>query len=166
VLLTNLLVSLSQAERDSFFDLSSNRPADAENEIGQLALSIFETNAVAAGDRVGIFPRMARLNHGCSRAFNSVYSWREQEGVIVVHALKPVKNGSVRTSTTSLTFLFDIFLNQELLTTYTNTRRSRTERRFHSPANTIPFVLTNTSPKRFFAESLSLSMRLRSVLPS
>ena len=44
---------------------------------------------------IGIFPRMARLNHGCSHAFNSVYSWREDEGVLTVHALKDIAVGEV-----------------------------------------------------------------------
>lgn len=39
---------------------------------------------------------MARLNHGCSHAFNVVYAWRDYEGVLVVHALKPIKEGQVR----------------------------------------------------------------------
>lgn len=61
----------------------------------ELALAIFQNNAVAAGETTGIFPRMARLNHGCSHAFNVVYSWRDNEGVLVVHALKPIQEGQV-----------------------------------------------------------------------
>ena len=77
----------------------------------QLQLAIFQTNAVAAGNNVGLFPTMARLNHGCSGAFNSVYSWREREGVLVVYALKDVNKG------------------EELLTAYFDTRQTRDERR-------------------------------------
>ena len=98
-LLAERVASLNQADRDSFYNLSSHVPegtAESEDGIGHRALSIFQTNAIAAGDQVGIFPHTARLNHGCSRAFNAVYSWREHEGVVVVHALKPVKKGSVR----------------------------------------------------------------------
>ncbi|KAF5350822.1 hypothetical protein D9757_013544 [Collybiopsis confluens] len=54
---------------------------------------------------------MARLNHACSSAFNVVYSWREKEGVLVVFALKNIGKG------------------QELLTTYTDTKKSRDDRR-------------------------------------
>jgi hypothetical protein len=36
-----------------------------------------QTNAIAAGDMVGIFPKTARLNHGCSSAFNAAYNWDE-----------------------------------------------------------------------------------------
>lgn len=44
---------------------------------------------------MGIFPRLARINHGCSSAFNVVYHWREHEGHVVVHALKDIPKGQV-----------------------------------------------------------------------
>ena len=99
--LLSSLATLSPRQRESYYNLSYvNFPAgippgtDAYNE--ELALAIFQTNAVSAGSQgVGIFPRMARLNHGCSRAFNVVYTWRDDEGVLVVHALKPIKQGEV-----------------------------------------------------------------------
>lgn len=99
-LLLHSLAELSPSKRHSFYNLSYvNLPADLEpdspayNE--QLALAIFETNSIAAGNNVGIFPRTARLNHGCSSAFNSVYTWREGEGALVVFALKSIKKGEV-----------------------------------------------------------------------
>ena len=61
-----------------------------------MALAIFETNAIGADDDgTAIFPTTARLNHGCSAAFNAVYSWRPSEGALVVHALKDIKEGEV-----------------------------------------------------------------------
>ena len=66
-----------------------------EEHAKQLPLAIFQTNAVAAGQGVGLFPRMARLNHACSHAFNSIYSWRDDEGILVVYALKDIKQGEV-----------------------------------------------------------------------
>jgi SET domain len=98
----------------SFYNLSYvNLPKDLSPEevAKQLPLAIFQTNAVAAGSDVGLFPMMARLNHGCSSAFNSVYSWREREGVLVVHALKDIKKGD------------------ELLTAYFRTMQTRDKRR-------------------------------------
>jgi hypothetical protein len=100
-LINEQLDKLTSAQRDAFFALSHasvHLPADlsAKKRAKRLPLAIFETNAVSAGDRAGLFPRMARLNHGCSSAFNVVYSWRESEGVLVVHALKPIKKGEVR----------------------------------------------------------------------
>lgn len=92
-------------------NLPENLSRDSEESLKELQLAIFETNAVSAGSNVGLFPTMARLNHGCSGAFNSVYSWREREGVLVVHALKDIKKGD------------------ELLTVYFGTRQTRDERR-------------------------------------
>ncbi|KAJ7600433.1 hypothetical protein C8J56DRAFT_910265 [Mycena floridula] len=113
-LLMDRLRELSSFEYQSFFNLSYvNFPSglDPQVHLDQLALAIFQTNAVAAGDGVGIFPGMARLNHGCSSAFNVVYSWREYEGALVVHAIKDVKAG------------------EELLTTYSDMKRPRNQRR-------------------------------------
>lgn len=61
----------------------------------EVALAIFETNAVASGENVGIFPRIARLNHGCSSAFNVVYSWREKEEALFLFALRDISKGDV-----------------------------------------------------------------------
>jgi SET domain len=113
-LILNLVERLAPDEAASFYNLSYvNLPENISPEefSKQLPLAIFQTNAVAAGSNVGLFPVMARLNHGCSNAFNSVYSWREREGVLVVHALKDIKKG------------------QELLTAYFNTMQPRDERR-------------------------------------
>ena len=108
---------LSPDQRASFYNLShvnlpSNIPPEEFSKVHPLA--IFQTNAVAAGSNVGLFPTMARLNHGCSGAFNSVYSWREREGVLVVHALKDIPKG------------------EELLTAYFRTLQTRDERRYES----------------------------------
>lgn len=105
---------LSPDQRASFYNLSHvNLPGNLSPEefSKQLPLAIFQTNAVGAGSNVGLFPTMARLNHGCSGAFNSVYSWREREGVLVVHALKDIPKG------------------EELLTAYFRTLQPRDERR-------------------------------------
>ena len=91
--------TLRQDQKDAFFNLSYvGFPAgkDPAKDKKDLALAILETNAVAASPHVGLFPRMARLNHGCSSAFNAVYSWRQQEGVLVIYALKSIARGSVR----------------------------------------------------------------------
>ncbi|KIL67916.1 hypothetical protein M378DRAFT_177150 [Amanita muscaria Koide BX008] len=89
---------LDQSARKAFMNLSYvNLPKEADPQMHpeEVALAIFQTNAVSAGDAVGIFPRMARLNHGCAASFNSMYTWREDEGVLVVHALKNISKGQV-----------------------------------------------------------------------
>ncbi|EKM51476.1 uncharacterized protein PHACADRAFT_102067, partial [Phanerochaete carnosa HHB-10118-sp] len=119
------LASLSPRQHDAFYNLSyvnfpdhvvPNMPSYHE----EMALAIFQTNGIsAADDGVGLFPSTARLNHGCSGAFNAVYNWRPSEATLVVHALKNIKEGEVRTDRAS----------QELLTTYLDTKRSRDSRR-------------------------------------
>ncbi|KAF9485877.1 hypothetical protein BDN70DRAFT_970007, partial [Pholiota conissans] len=141
------LVNLSPADRAAFNNLSYvNFPAhlDPSEHPDQVALAIFQTNAVSAGENVGIFPRMARLNHGCSSAFNVVYTWRE-EGYLIVHALKNIPKG------------------RELLTTYTNSKRPRNERRaylsqqygFHCTCDvcSLPDALSKASDERLSAIS-------------
>ncbi|KAF7296471.1 NADPH--cytochrome P450 reductase [Mycena chlorophos] len=113
MLVWNLLQGAPPQGQAAFWNLSYvNLPkdVDVERDRDRVALAIFETNAVAAGHDVGIFPRMARLNHGCSSAFNVVYTWRPNEGMLYVHALRDIPTG------------------QELLTTYTDTKRTRAER--------------------------------------
>ena len=94
-----MLFRSTPVDRESYMNLSYVRlpkRVDPRTQPEEVALAIFQTNAVAAGDSVGIFPRMARLNHGCAGSFNSVYSWREKEEVLVVHALKSIRQGQVR----------------------------------------------------------------------
>ena len=116
-LMGNLLQTLSGNERAALFNLSFVRPPpnlskDDPDYDAQVALAITQTNGIAAGIRgVGVFPNISRMNHGCSSAFNAVYSWREGEQKMVVHAIKPIKQG------------------QEILTAYFDTRRPRQERR-------------------------------------
>ena len=99
-LLLASIAGLTAAQRAVYYNLSyinmpSHLTPGSEEYNDALALAIFQTNAVATGDSTGMFPRMARLNHGCSSAFNSVYTWRENEGALVVHAIKPIKMGEV-----------------------------------------------------------------------
>lgn len=100
-IILSALASLSLRQRDAFYNLSyvnlpehvvPNTPSYHE----EMALAIFQTNSIsAADDGVGIFPSTARLNHGCSGAFNAVYNWRPSEATLVVHALKDIKEGEV-----------------------------------------------------------------------
>ena len=92
------LQALSTKDQNLFLNLSYvHLPQNIVNErlSEEIALAIFQTNAVAAGNDVGIFPTMARINHGCASAFNVVYHWREEEECLVVHALKHVRKGEV-----------------------------------------------------------------------
>jgi hypothetical protein len=100
-LIASELQNLLQHEREAFLNLSYvhfPKGLDPNEHPEEVALAIFQTNAVSAGEGVGIFPRMARLNHGCSSAFNVVYSWRDAEKFLIIHALKDIRKGQVRHS--------------------------------------------------------------------
>ena len=112
-----ILPTLSKGQRAALFNLSyvrlpPNLSKDDPDYDAQVAVAITQTNGISAGAQgVGVFPKVSRLNHGCSKAFNAVYSWREKEQKLVVHALRSIKEG------------------QEVLTAYFDTRRPRHERR-------------------------------------
>ncbi|KAJ7233444.1 hypothetical protein C8J57DRAFT_1382004 [Mycena rebaudengoi] len=115
-LIWDKLQNLDPVGREVFFNLSYSRLPEGLNPVyhpDEVALAIFQTNSVTLGEDAGICPVMARLNHGCSSAVNSVYSWRQDEGALVVYALSDIQQG------------------QELLVTYMDTKQSRTERRKH-----------------------------------
>lgn len=70
---------LNSTQRSSFLDLSHPLGANHSSDIPG---AIFQINSLKVGDDgAGIFLTMARINHGCARSFNSVYSWRDKEGV-------------------------------------------------------------------------------------
>lgn len=77
VIIEEQLAALAPADRRRYMRLGdAGLHADAR-------VSIFQTNAVALGARgAGVCPTFARLNHGCLGAFNAVYSWQEDQGVI------------------------------------------------------------------------------------
>lgn len=116
-LMGQILPTLSKDQRKALFDLSyvkfpPNLSKNDPDYNAQVALAITQTNGISVENQgVGVFPNISRLNHACSKAFNAVYSWREMEQKLVVHAIRPIKKG------------------QEILTAYFDTRRPRRERR-------------------------------------
>ncbi|KAF8496101.1 hypothetical protein JB92DRAFT_2991416 [Gautieria morchelliformis] len=140
-LINSHLGSLSEEQQTAFLELSY---VDMGSDIPEenIPLSIFQTNGISAGESgVGIFPKTARLNHACSAGFNSVYTWREKEKLLVVHALKEIQAG------------------EELLTTYFDTKKSRDERRNYL-AQTYKFncscQVCSLPPKESHASDLRL----------
>ena len=103
-LITSRIQTLTPAQRSMFLNLSYVMPGVDISTVRlterTFSLAIFQTNAIAAGSDVGIFPKVARLNHGCSAAFNAVYSWRDKAGQLVVHAIKHIHAGEVHLSLT------------------------------------------------------------------
>ena len=124
-LIVSLVSQLSPEQRRQFLALSHHSNPTSIGDAQWLAKA--QTNGIAAGENVGIFPKTARLNHGCSSAFNVAYNWDEEAGEIgtwhppsifanifnpltVVQAFKPIAEG------------------EEILTSYTDTKRPRHER--------------------------------------
>ncbi|ELU40462.1 SET domain-containing protein [Rhizoctonia solani AG-1 IA] len=94
-LIGGIVDALPSTDKAVFLALSYAKPNVSAQDI---PFEIFQTNAISAGQRgTGLFPRTARLNHGCSRAFGAVYSWRDAEGVLVVHAIRDIPKGQVCT---------------------------------------------------------------------
>ncbi|KAJ7644316.1 hypothetical protein FB45DRAFT_736700 [Roridomyces roridus] len=113
-LISRLLNDLDASDREAFLNLTYvhfPEGLDPETHPEEVALAIFQTNAAAAGDGAGLFPLFSRLNHGCSNAFNVVYSFSLSQRALFVYALKDIERG------------------QELLDAYTDTKRTRKERR-------------------------------------
>ncbi|KAG8908921.1 hypothetical protein FRB99_000024 [Tulasnella sp. 403] len=102
-----VIASLSPEGKAKFLSLSVPAPGIPEADV---PFAIVQTNAFAAGPGMAVFPNAARLNHGCSSAFNVVYSFREEEKRLYVHALRDIQQG------------------EELLTTYLDTKKPRAER--------------------------------------
>ncbi|KAH7128577.1 hypothetical protein B0J11DRAFT_274580 [Dendryphion nanum] len=53
--------------------------------------SIFRSNAYNSGDKVGLFPKIARINHSCRP--NTSYFWNEKEKRRVVYATRQIEEG-------------------------------------------------------------------------
>ncbi|KAF8754331.1 SET (Su(var)3-9, Enhancer-of-zeste, Trithorax) domain [Rhizoctonia solani] len=135
-LIGGIVDALPSTDKAVFLALSYAKPNVSAQDI---PFEIFQTNAISAGQRgTGLFPRTARLNHGCSRAFGAVYSWRDAEGVLVVHAIRDIPKGQVCTiiirHSASGTGCTKPGV-QEILTTYTNTKRRRSDRQAHLRAH-------------------------------
>ncbi|KAF1838934.1 SET domain-containing protein [Decorospora gaudefroyi] len=52
---------------------------------------IFRTNAYNTGDKVGLFPKIARINHACRP--NTSYYWSEKLNKRIVYATRKIKAG-------------------------------------------------------------------------
>ncbi|KAL0579217.1 hypothetical protein V5O48_002779 [Marasmius crinis-equi] len=113
---TKALLSLSytrlKAAKDETVNL--NPKTQTLHERYLLAEGIIVNNGVGimhdGQRRLGVFPRMARLNHACASAYNLAYAWRVDEEELRVYALKDIRQGD------------------ELLISYIDSRRPREER--------------------------------------
>jgi len=109
---------LDEEERKTFMSFSyrTTLPGSSGQEMlvipeSVIPLAIVRANSFDIGSgMVAVFHDATRMNHACAGAFNVVYSWREAEDRLYVHAVRDIKQG------------------EEILTTYINTKKPRSER--------------------------------------
>lgn len=81
---------LSSTDQNAFTDLHDFRFPSEENQ--NRLLTIFRSNAYNTGDsRVGLFPKIARINHSCTP--NSGNEWVEGAGYRVIYASRDIEEG-------------------------------------------------------------------------
>lgn len=108
--LNSILKKLDGEDRNRFLSLSNPWQNLSSSNISNY-IGILQTNAISIGsNQLAIFPSLSRINHGCAGASNSVYNWREKEGVEVVHATRLIEVG------------------EEILISYWDSKRSRSDR--------------------------------------
>lgn len=74
----NTFLSLSYPSTVHMAD-GTQKPIDLDG--ADMPLAIVQTNALAVeGGMLGVFPKAARVNHGCASAFNAVHHWRADDG--------------------------------------------------------------------------------------
>jgi hypothetical protein len=141
--LYDLVYQLDRAKRASFYSFTyANFPPDLvprENP-ARFAASIFWTNAAHVGNGSAVFSTFARMNHACAKAFNVIYHWRPNEGVLVLQALKDIREGEVSRDFRSEDLIVLIEPLQELLTSYIDSKNTREERRFASANRFVLFT--------------------------
>ncbi|KAH9819450.1 hypothetical protein DFH28DRAFT_25302 [Melampsora americana] len=108
--LNQILKKLDGEDRNRFLSLSNPWQNLSLSNISNY-IGILQTNAISIGsNQLAVFPSLSRINHGCAGASNSVYNWREKEGVEVLHATKRIEIG------------------EEILISYWDSKRSRSDR--------------------------------------
>ncbi|KAK1907853.1 hypothetical protein P3342_006183 [Pyrenophora teres f. teres] len=97
-LVHNEFESLSPRQQEEVLSLTYYTRGANTTEVDKLA-TIFRTNAYKTGDKVGLFPKIARINHSCRP--NTGYTWSERLNKRVVFATRKIKAGEEFSSLTS-----------------------------------------------------------------
>jgi hypothetical protein len=66
-------------------------PAEIKRQGGDVLGFIFRTNAYNTGSGVGLFPRIARINHSCRP--NAAYYWNEKLQKRIVYVIREIAEG-------------------------------------------------------------------------
>jgi hypothetical protein len=81
---------LSDAERNEIMSLTYHATSTEEATMDKLGI-IFRTNAYNSGDQIGLFPKIARINHSCRP--NASYYWSDKLNKRIVYATSKIKKG-------------------------------------------------------------------------
>lgn len=79
---------LSLEEQEQIMDLAYSGTA-VEKDGSDLLGLIFKTNAYKSGDEIGLFPKIARINHSCRP--NTSYFWDKRRNQKVIYANRQIK---------------------------------------------------------------------------
>jgi hypothetical protein len=81
---------LSSFAQEEVLSLTYHSTAIEKETMDELGI-IFRTNAYNTGDRIGLFPKIARINHGCRP--NTSYYWNEKLNKRIVYVTRKIKAG-------------------------------------------------------------------------
>ncbi|CAO2653460.1 Nn.00g028710.m01.CDS01 [Neocucurbitaria sp. VM-36] len=89
-LVQNQFNTLSPNEQAEVLSLTYHATCVELNLMDKLGL-IFQTNAYNTGEEIGLFPKIARINHSCRP--NTSYYWSEKLNQRIVYATRKIKQG-------------------------------------------------------------------------
>jgi hypothetical protein len=82
--------ALSIEQQEDIMSLTYHATADEEATMDKLGI-IFRTNAYNTDQQIGLFPKIARINHSCRP--NTSYYWNSKLNKRVVYANRQIKRG-------------------------------------------------------------------------
>lgn len=83
--------TLTPAEQHEVMTLTYHVESPEEEATADKLGVIFRTNAYTSGDEVGLFPKIARINHSCRP--NLSYYWSTKLNKRIVYATRPINKG-------------------------------------------------------------------------
>ena len=89
-LVRNEFKTLSPEEQAEVLSLTFHATPTEEETMDKLGI-IFRTNAYNTGDKIGLFPKIARINHSCRP--NTSYYWSAKLNKRIVYATRKIKEG-------------------------------------------------------------------------
>jgi hypothetical protein len=82
--------TLSPAEQEEIMSLTYHATATEEATMDKLGI-IFRTNAYNSGTEIGLFPKIARINHSCRP--NASYYWSDRLNKRIIYATRRITKG-------------------------------------------------------------------------